>query len=150
MSPGISCFQFDLSSSGESLRRPVRGGAEEQQFAELALVNDSVVLLRYMIDFGGEFSVKDTRLAIDDLVLPSHSEPTRRFCIVFAVGGRSISSFGVRSQNGTRGSLLFVFRVQLKVFWKESSTLLGGLFGDFGIVPLLMLISRLDRSFLRI
>ncbi|GJY09144.1 hypothetical protein Tco_0377329, partial [Tanacetum coccineum] len=25
----------------------------------------------------GEFSVKDTRLAIDDLVLPSHSEPTR-------------------------------------------------------------------------
>ncbi|GJT74569.1 RNA-directed DNA polymerase, eukaryota [Tanacetum coccineum] len=73
-----------------------------------------------------------------------------RFCIVFAVGGRSISSFGVRSQNGTSGSLLFVFRVQLKVFWKESSTLLGGLFGDFGIVLLLMLISRLDRSFLRI
>ncbi|GJX78048.1 RNA-directed DNA polymerase, eukaryota [Tanacetum coccineum] len=84
----------------------------------------------------GEFSVKDTRLAIDDLVLPSHSEPTRRFCIVFAVGGRSISSFGIRSQNGTSGSLLFVFRVQLKVFWKESSTLLGGLFGDFGIVLL--------------
>ncbi|GKB90437.1 zinc finger, CCHC-type containing protein [Tanacetum coccineum] len=74
----------------------------------------------------------------------------RRFCIVFAVGGRSISSFGIRSQNGTSGSLLFVFRVQLKVFWKESSTLLGGLFGDFGIVLLLMLISRLDRSFLRI
>ncbi|GJX46698.1 hypothetical protein Tco_0271888 [Tanacetum coccineum] len=59
-------------------------------------------------------------------------------------------ALAVRSQNGTSGSLLFVFRVQLKVFWKESSTLLGGLFGDFGIVLLLMLISRLDRSFLRI
>ncbi|GJZ06506.1 hypothetical protein Tco_0540299 [Tanacetum coccineum] len=61
----------------------------------------------FSLSSSGEFSVKDTRLAIDDLVLPSHSEPTRRFCIVFAVGGRSISSFGVRSQNGTRGSSFY-------------------------------------------
>ncbi|GJS57548.1 RNA-directed DNA polymerase, eukaryota [Tanacetum coccineum] len=199
-----------------SFRRSVRGGVEQQEFSDLSSFLNSVVLSTsndrwyFSISSSGEFSVKDTRLAIDDLVLPSHSEPTRwvklipikinvfmwrarrgclptrynlvqkgvilestscpvcfsdeedvqhfyfdvlylrRFCIVFAVGGRSISSFGVRSQNGTSGSLLFVFRVQLKVFWKESSTLLGGLFGDFGIVLLLMLISRLDRSFLRI
>ncbi|GKB16706.1 hypothetical protein Tco_0850629 [Tanacetum coccineum] len=69
---------------------------------------------------------------------------------VFAVGGDRFQALASRSQYGTSGSLLFVFRVQLKVFWKESSTLLGGLFGDFGIVLLLMLISRLDRSFLRI
>ncbi|GJU66745.1 hypothetical protein Tco_1253004, partial [Tanacetum coccineum] len=79
-------------------------------------------ILRFKFVF--EFSVLST------------SNDRWRFCIVFAVGGRLISSFGVRSQNGTRGFLLFVFRVQLKVFWKESSTLLGGLFGDFGIVPL--------------
>ncbi|GJV89736.1 RNA-directed DNA polymerase, eukaryota [Tanacetum coccineum] len=107
-----------------SFRRSVRGGVEQQEFSDLSSFLNSVVL--------------------------STSNDRWRFCIVFAVGGRSISSFGVRSQNGTSGSLLFVFRVQLKVFWKESSTLLGGLFGDFGIVLLLMLISRLDRSFLRI
>ncbi|GKC39735.1 RNA-directed DNA polymerase, eukaryota [Tanacetum coccineum] len=33
----------NIFGEGESLRRPVRGGAEEQQFAELALVMDSVV-----------------------------------------------------------------------------------------------------------
>ncbi|GKB69466.1 RNA-directed DNA polymerase, eukaryota, partial [Tanacetum coccineum] len=31
----------------------------------------------FSLSSSGEFSVKDTRLAIDDLVLPSHSEPTR-------------------------------------------------------------------------
>ncbi|GJT14281.1 retrovirus-related pol polyprotein from transposon TNT 1-94 [Tanacetum coccineum] len=41
----------------------------------------------FSLSSSGEFSVKDTRLAIDDLVLPSHSEPTRRFCIVVCVGG---------------------------------------------------------------
>ncbi|GKD76569.1 RNA-directed DNA polymerase, eukaryota [Tanacetum coccineum] len=180
-----------------SFRRSVRGGVEQQEFSDLSSFLNSVVLSTsndrwyFSLSSSGEFSVKDTRLAIDDLVLPSHSEPTRwvklipikinvfmwrarrgclptrynlvqkgvilestscpvcfsdevicyfdvlylrRFCIVFAVGGRSISSFGVRSQNETSGSLL----------------LLGGLFGDFGIVLLLMLISRLDRSFLRI
>ncbi|GJS66561.1 hypothetical protein Tco_0681125 [Tanacetum coccineum] len=57
------------------------------------------------MDTSGEFSVKDTRLAIDDLVLPSHSEPTRMcFCIVLTVGGRSMSDWR-RSQNRTSGSL---------------------------------------------
>ncbi|GKG37104.1 hypothetical protein Tco_0447277, partial [Tanacetum coccineum] len=30
----------------------------------------------FSLSSSGEFSVKDTRLAIDDLVLPSHFEPT--------------------------------------------------------------------------
>ncbi|GJY06425.1 zinc finger, CCHC-type containing protein [Tanacetum coccineum] len=70
-------------------------------------------------------------LAIDDLVTSSHLEP-RGFACVARWWLRMISSFGVLFSEGDGGSLLFVFQVQLKVFWKESSTLLGGLFGDFG------------------
>ncbi|GJR69523.1 hypothetical protein Tco_0015588 [Tanacetum coccineum] len=96
--------------------RIIRGGVEQQEFSDLSSFLNSVVLSTsndrwyFSLSSSGEFSVKDTRLAIDDLVLPSHSEPTRwvklipikiqsgpkrRFCIVFAVGGRSVfSSFG--------------------------------------------------------
>ncbi|GJY47138.1 oleosin 1-like protein [Tanacetum coccineum] len=48
----------------------------------IRLFGDSVVLSTsndrwyFSLSSSGEFSVKDTRLAIDDLVLPSHSEPT--------------------------------------------------------------------------
>ncbi|GKC07738.1 RNA-directed DNA polymerase, eukaryota, partial [Tanacetum coccineum] len=41
--PNITVAEVMGVSLGESLRRPVRGGDEEQQFAELALVLDSVV-----------------------------------------------------------------------------------------------------------
>ncbi|GJT30788.1 RNA-directed DNA polymerase, eukaryota, reverse transcriptase zinc-binding domain protein [Tanacetum coccineum] len=66
-----------------SFRRSVRGGVEQQEFSDLSSFLNSVVLSTYndrwyfSLSSSGEFSVKDTRLAIDDLVLPSHSEPTR-------------------------------------------------------------------------
>ncbi|GKA34928.1 RNA-directed DNA polymerase, eukaryota, reverse transcriptase zinc-binding domain protein [Tanacetum coccineum] len=64
----------------------------------------------------GEFSVKDTRLVLMIWCFPLHSEPTRRFCIVFAVGGRSILSFeAFRSQNGRWFSSILL-RVQLLRF----------------------------------
>ncbi|GJQ90748.1 hypothetical protein Tco_0001887 [Tanacetum coccineum] len=56
---------------------------EQQEFSDLSLFLNSVVLSTsndrwyFSLSSSGEFSVKDTRLAIDDLVLPSHSEPTR-------------------------------------------------------------------------
>ncbi|GJV89238.1 hypothetical protein Tco_1533176 [Tanacetum coccineum] len=46
-------------------------------------------------------------------------------------GGRSISSFGVRFRMVRCGSSLFVFRVQLKVFWKERVFYVVG--GNLGI-----------------
>ncbi|GKC16233.1 RNA-directed DNA polymerase, eukaryota [Tanacetum coccineum] len=54
-----------------------------QEFSDLSSFLNSVVLSTsndrwyFSLSSSGEFSVKDTRLAIDDLVLPSHSEPTR-------------------------------------------------------------------------
>ncbi|GKC54159.1 hypothetical protein Tco_1076904, partial [Tanacetum coccineum] len=65
-----------------SFRRSVRGGVEQQEFSDLSSFLNSVVLSTsndrwyFSLSSSGEFSVKDTRLAIDDLVLPSHSEPT--------------------------------------------------------------------------
>ncbi|GKA93849.1 hypothetical protein Tco_0815835 [Tanacetum coccineum] len=62
-----------------SFRRSVRGGVEQQEFSDLSSFLNSVVLSTYndrwyfSLSSSGEFSVKDTRLAIDDLVLPSHS-----------------------------------------------------------------------------
>nr|GEW68874.1 hypothetical protein [Tanacetum cinerariifolium] len=67
--PRLFAFEIDhnisvadkMSGSMEaSFRRPVRGGVEHQQLDELY----------------GEFSVKEVRLAIDNMVLPSHPEPT--------------------------------------------------------------------------
>ncbi|GJZ71955.1 hypothetical protein Tco_0635806 [Tanacetum coccineum] len=59
----------------------LEGRGRQQEFSELSSFNEFMVLSTIMIggiislSTSGEFSVKDTRLAIDDLVLPSHSEP---------------------------------------------------------------------------
>ncbi|GJZ99713.1 RNA-directed DNA polymerase, eukaryota [Tanacetum coccineum] len=64
-------------------RRSVRDWVESKKFSDLSSFLNSVVLSTsndrwyFSLSSSGEFSVKDTRLAIDDLVLPSHSEPTR-------------------------------------------------------------------------
>ncbi|PWA78809.1 RNA-directed DNA polymerase, eukaryota [Artemisia annua] len=66
-----------------SLRRSVRGGAEQQQFTDLSLIIDSVSLTpsidRWVcsVSSDGDFSVKEVRNVIDDLSLPTHSESTR-------------------------------------------------------------------------
>ncbi|GJQ90853.1 RNA-directed DNA polymerase, eukaryota [Tanacetum coccineum] len=80
--PNITVAEVMGVSLGESLRRPVRGGAEEQQFAELALVLDSVVCSslhdRWVCTMSsdGNFRVKDVRISIDEIFLPSHTEST--------------------------------------------------------------------------
>ncbi|GKC46109.1 RNA-directed DNA polymerase, eukaryota, partial [Tanacetum coccineum] len=73
-----------MSGSVEtSFRRAVRGGVEHQQLDELQSVLDSVILSSvsdrwyFSLSSSGGFSVKDVRLAIDNMVLPSHAEPTR-------------------------------------------------------------------------
>ncbi|GJV12945.1 RNA-directed DNA polymerase, eukaryota [Tanacetum coccineum] len=66
-----------------SLRRPVRGGLEQQQFFELSSIIHSVSLSssfdRWVcsVSSDGEFSVKEVRNVIDELYLPSQSESTR-------------------------------------------------------------------------
>nr|GEX64499.1 RNA-directed DNA polymerase, eukaryota, reverse transcriptase zinc-binding domain protein [Tanacetum cinerariifolium] len=66
-----------------SFRRPIRGGAEHEQLSDLAsLLNPMGLSLSndrwfYSLSSSGAFNVKDTRLAIDDLILPSYFEPTR-------------------------------------------------------------------------
>ncbi|GJT29739.1 RNA-directed DNA polymerase, eukaryota [Tanacetum coccineum] len=65
-----------------SLRRPVRGGLE-QQFSELSSIIHSVSLSssfdRWVcsVSSDGDFSVKEVRNVIDELYLPSQSESTR-------------------------------------------------------------------------
>ncbi|GKC75477.1 hypothetical protein Tco_1126251, partial [Tanacetum coccineum] len=72
-----------MSGSVEtSFRRAVRGGVEHQQLDELQSVLDSVILSSvsdrwyFSLSSSGGFSVKEVRLAIDNMVLPSHAEPT--------------------------------------------------------------------------
>ena len=66
-----------------SFRRPVRGGVEQQEFSELCSILDYVMLSQASdrwycsLSSSGEFSVKEVRIAIDDMTLPSHLEPTR-------------------------------------------------------------------------
>ncbi|GKD40196.1 RNA-directed DNA polymerase, eukaryota, partial [Tanacetum coccineum] len=66
-----------------SFRRPVRGGVEQQQLSDLCSFLDTVILSpaadRWYCSLSsdGVFSVKEARNVIDDLILPSHSEPTR-------------------------------------------------------------------------
>ncbi|GJT44383.1 hypothetical protein Tco_0953098 [Tanacetum coccineum] len=61
----------------------------------------------FSLSSSGEFSVKDTRLAIDDLVLPPNLEPTRfksgGFASCLPLWEDRFSSFGISSLNGTRG-----------------------------------------------
>ncbi|GJR96170.1 RNA-directed DNA polymerase, eukaryota [Tanacetum coccineum] len=58
--PNICVADKLAGSLDASFRRPVRGGQRHEQ-----------------INLSGAFNVKDTRLAIDDLILPSYFEPTR-------------------------------------------------------------------------
>ncbi|GKA27893.1 RNA-directed DNA polymerase, eukaryota [Tanacetum coccineum] len=68
-------------SIARSFRRPPRGGLEEEQFTNLIDDVKSVILSvsndRWVwpIDSSGEFSVKSTRIYIDDYLLPAL--PTR-------------------------------------------------------------------------
>ncbi|GKB60151.1 protein LAZ1 [Tanacetum coccineum] len=68
--------------------------------------------------------VKDTRLAIDDLVLPSHSEPTRRFCIVFCRWWEIVFPALAFVSEGDEWFLFYRLRVQLKAE-KDSNIYLG-------------------------
>nr|GEV78880.1 hypothetical protein [Tanacetum cinerariifolium] len=71
------------TSVDHSLRRPIRGGIEQQQRTDLALLMDYVSLSssqdRWVCDLSGdeEFRVKEIRNYIDDMFLPMHPEPTR-------------------------------------------------------------------------
>nr|GEX88954.1 RNA-directed DNA polymerase, eukaryota [Tanacetum cinerariifolium] len=71
------------ASLEDSLRRPVRGSLEQQQFSELSSIIESVSLSSSLdrwvcsMSSDGVFSVKEVRIAIDDLYLLSHSESTR-------------------------------------------------------------------------
>ncbi|GJZ94968.1 hypothetical protein Tco_0667171 [Tanacetum coccineum] len=115
------------------------GGGQSTSFWKETWIGDIPLLVLstsndrwyFSLSSSGEFSVKDTRLAIDDLVLPSHSEPTRSVvrglernvshdenrlaCGIvesishrpdsrFAVGGKiDFQLLGVRSQKWDRG-----------------------------------------------
>ncbi|GJT74868.1 hypothetical protein Tco_1041593 [Tanacetum coccineum] len=114
-----------------SFRRSVRGGVEQQEFSDLSSFLNSVVLSTYNDRW--YFSLSSSGGFASCLPLVGDRFPALRS---FLSMGRVVSSISLPGS--------------VKVCWKESSTLLGGLFGDFGIVLLLMLISRLDRSFLRI
>nr|GEZ55794.1 RNA-directed DNA polymerase, eukaryota [Tanacetum cinerariifolium] len=71
------------ASLENSLHRLVRGGLEQQQFSELSSIVESVSLSssidRWVCSMSsdGVFSVKEVRIAIDDLYLHSQSEFTR-------------------------------------------------------------------------
>nr|GFC11805.1 RNA-directed DNA polymerase, eukaryota [Tanacetum cinerariifolium] len=79
----ISVVEKLDASLEDSLRRHVRGGLEQQQFSELSSIVESVSLSSSLdrwvcwMSSDGVFSVKEVRIAIDDLYLPSHSESTR-------------------------------------------------------------------------
>ncbi|GJS37886.1 hypothetical protein Tco_0536268 [Tanacetum coccineum] len=81
--PNICVADKLVGSLDASFRRPVRGGAEQEQLSDLgSLLNPVGLSLSndrwfYSLSSSGVFNVKDTRLAIDDLILPSYFEPTR-------------------------------------------------------------------------
>ncbi|GJU64033.1 RNA-directed DNA polymerase, eukaryota [Tanacetum coccineum] len=68
-----------------SFRRSVRDGLEQQLMVDLYTLLEAVSLSNLRINIGwicdidgdGEFRVKEVRNYIDDMLLPSHSEPTR-------------------------------------------------------------------------
>nr|GEW24395.1 RNA-directed DNA polymerase, eukaryota [Tanacetum cinerariifolium] len=72
-----------VGSLDHSFRRTVRDGMEQQQMSDLILILESVSLStsqdRWICDLSGdgEFWVKEVRIFLDDLFLPSFSEPTR-------------------------------------------------------------------------
>nr|GEU84481.1 RNA-directed DNA polymerase, eukaryota [Tanacetum cinerariifolium] len=78
----VAAEKLDASLE-DSLHRHVRGGLEQQQFSELSSIVESVSLSSSLdrwvcsMSSDGVFSVKEVRIAIDDLYLPSQSESTR-------------------------------------------------------------------------
>ncbi|GJZ17093.1 hypothetical protein Tco_0553216 [Tanacetum coccineum] len=66
-----------------SLRRPVRDGAERQQWDELCAILDPVILSpskdRWICDLSGDgaFRVKEVRSLLDNILLPSSDVSTR-------------------------------------------------------------------------
>ncbi|GJS55258.1 hypothetical protein Tco_0628620 [Tanacetum coccineum] len=79
----LSTVAAKIAQVDGSIRRPVRSGLEQDQFNELVSYIDSISLSSsqdrwvYNASGDGRFRVKDIRNLIDDLILPSWSEPTR-------------------------------------------------------------------------
>ncbi|GKB75217.1 RNA-directed DNA polymerase, eukaryota, partial [Tanacetum coccineum] len=75
--------KMEVSPLCTSFRRPIRDGVERQQWLEFLHVMDSVTLSlspdRWSCDINGEgtFCVKDIRLLLDDIYLPSLGVETR-------------------------------------------------------------------------
>ncbi|GJU17615.1 RNA-directed DNA polymerase, eukaryota [Tanacetum coccineum] len=73
------------SSVADSFRRQIRDGSERQQWSDLSVLLQPVILSssidRWFCDLNGDgvFRVRDVRISIDDLLLPSsgHRIPTR-------------------------------------------------------------------------
>ncbi|GKD46939.1 hypothetical protein Tco_1271584, partial [Tanacetum coccineum] len=124
----------------------------------------------YSISSDGEFSVKDTRSIIDDMFLPSHDVPTRwvkgvpgkiniftwkarrdvlptRYNLIRRDGGNLIGINGLLFRSGSNGFLISGYLLKSKVYLKEFSWLLGGLFGAFGIEWFLSQRLQRDRCF---
>nr|GEV68876.1 hypothetical protein [Tanacetum cinerariifolium] len=72
-----------IGSLDHSFHRTVRDGMEQQQMSNLILILESVSLStsqnQWICDLSGdgEFRAKEVRIFLDDLFLPSFSEPTR-------------------------------------------------------------------------
>ncbi|GJW22076.1 RNA-directed DNA polymerase, eukaryota [Tanacetum coccineum] len=71
------------SSVADSFRRQIRDGSERQQWSDLSVLLQPVILSssidRWFCDLNGDgvFRVRDVRISIDDLLLPSSGRPTR-------------------------------------------------------------------------
>nr|GEY85843.1 RNA-directed DNA polymerase, eukaryota [Tanacetum cinerariifolium] len=165
-------------SLADSFRRDVRGGRESHQMETLNSLLASVSLSnscdRWFCDLAGdgEFRVNEVRNFIDDLILPSQSEPTRwgklipmrKMCIIssfaailpglsyvaFVRGGIWVSTIGLRSRSDMSGLLRFVFLPRSSYYWRRSFVFLGGLFGSFEIALFLKRVLPNARRFLMI
>nr|GEU71664.1 RNA-directed DNA polymerase, eukaryota [Tanacetum cinerariifolium] len=91
-----------------SFRRPVRDGAERQQWSELCEILEPVILSsskdRWTCDLNGdgEFRVKEVRSLLDNIFLPSANVPTRwvKFIPI------KINIFAWRARLPTRSNLM--------------------------------------------